>query len=216
MPEEKKADPGGPLARPPIYSLQGGQETNDLSFADLVRLVAEGIMDAQTSLDRAAAQTLVQLANTPVEVVTHLVERIQPDGSVTYETKRGQRTLLELGVLPTFYQFSEATVEVSLDLIIVEDPDSEQPEEGNGGGDEPAPYNPYKPPRLKASTRQVRLERQLQREVRSHSRLTARLVPVPRPLRLDPVHIVEQVAAEPDQEPQKELKPKEKADDGER
>lgn len=202
MPEDKKTDIGGRLPRQPIYSLEGGQETNDLSFADLVRLVAEGIMDAQTSLDRAAAETLVQLANTDVEVVTHLVERIQPDGSVSYETRRGKRTLLELGVLPTFYQFSEATVEVSMDLIIVEEQNGGGQEGGNGG-DEPAPYNPYKP-RLKASTRQVRLERQLQREVRSHSKLTARLVPVPRPLRLEPVHVVEQVEPQPRPEPEPE------------
>lgn len=213
MPDQKKPDNGGRTPRQPIYGLTAGRETNDLSFADLVRLVAEGILDAQTSLDRAAAETLAELANTRVEVVTHLVERIQPDGSVSYETRRGQRSLLELGVLPTFYQFSEATVEVSMDILIVEEPDGNgEPENGNGG-DEPAPYNPYKP-RLKASTRQVRLERQLQREVRSHSKLTARLVPVPRPLRIDPVHVVEQV--EPEPEPQKELKPKDEAEDGER
>ncbi|MFN2197911.1 MAG: hypothetical protein ACK2UW_17460 [Anaerolineales bacterium] len=180
--------------RSPIYGMETpGRETESVSFADLVRLVAEGILDAQTSLDRAAAEMLVELSKTQVEVVTRVTETIHPDGTSTYRSQTAQRSLLEIGVLPTFYQFAEATIEVSMDLVLTEQADGEPggdtpaEKEDNGGG-----LSPYtRRPQIRATTRDVRLDRQLNREVRTHSRLSARLVPVPRPLRLEPQYLIE-------------------------
>jgi hypothetical protein len=46
---------------------------------------------------------------------------IDADGNVTYEHDEAQTvSLLSLGVTPTFYQFSQASVEVALDIKIVE------------------------------------------------------------------------------------------------
>lgn len=180
--------------RDPIYGLESpGRETDSVSFADLVRLVAEGILDAQTSLDRAAAEMLVELSKSQVEVVTRVTETIHPDGTSTYSSQTDRRSLLELGVLPTFYQFAEATIEVSMDLVITEqaegEPGKEQPQEPEDSGGGKSPYT--RRPQIRATTRDVRLDRQLNREVRTHSRLTARLVPVPRPLRLEPQYVIE-------------------------
>ena len=102
-----------------------------------------------------------------------ITETIAEDGTVTYATGAPQElSLLELGVTPTFYAFSQATVEVTLDVKIVETVTSD--EQGKRYG-------------LFAGTRDVRVERKLNRDVTMASKLSATLMPVPSPLRLEPV-----------------------------
>ena len=150
------------------------RESPSVSFGDLVRMLAEGIADAQTSLDRASAELVEELAGTTVNVIPQVIETIDADGKITFEQAEPQAvSLLSLGVTPTFYQFSQATVEVVMDIKVVE---SEQVRE-----DGKRSYG------LFAGTADVRTERKLNRDVAVHSKLTATLVPVPMPLRLEPV-----------------------------
>jgi hypothetical protein len=148
-------------------------EVPSTSFADLIRMLAESIADAQLSLDRASAEMLVELAGTRVDVVRNITETIGEDGDVTYQTGEPQSiSLLELGMLPTFYQFSQATVEVAMDLEIVEN--VTESEKGKGLKT------------LFANTSSLRMERKIGRDVKIASKLTATLVPVPSPLRIEP------------------------------
>lgn len=148
------------------------RETPSASFGDLVRMLAEGIADAQASLDRASAAMVVELANTRVEVIPAVTETIGADGTVTYSTAEPQEvSLLNLGVRPTFYQFSQAVVEVAMDIKIVENTTE--------SGDRRFT--------LFADTSNVRFERKLNRDVKVSSKLTATLMPVPMPIRLEPV-----------------------------
>ncbi len=150
------------------------QETPSVSFGDLVRMLAEGIADAQTSLDRASAELVEELAETTVSIVPRLTETIGADGKVTYaDAERQDISLLSLGVTPTFYQFSQATVEVVMDIKVVESLQVKEDGKRSYG--------------LFAGTADVRSERKLNRDVSVHSKLTATLVPVPMPLRLEPV-----------------------------
>ena len=150
------------------------RETPSVSFGDLVRMLAEGIADAQTSLDRASADLVEELAATTVSIVPQVTETIGEDGKITFEQAEPQEvSLLSLGVTPTFYQFSQATVEVVMDIKVVE---QEQVRE-----DGKRSYG------LFAGTADVRVERKLNRDVTVHSKVTATLVPVPMPLRLEPV-----------------------------
>ena len=73
-------------------------------------------------------------------------------------------------MLPTFYQFSQATVEVALDLSIVENQSST--EKGKKT--------------LFANTSSIQAERKLNKDLKVTSKLTATLVPVPSPIRLEP------------------------------
>ncbi len=170
--------PRGPLIprafRPPIVATTAvARETPSVSFGDLVRMLAEGIADAQASLDRASADLVVELANTPVDIIPSITERIDAEGNVTYETGKPRTvSLLELGVTPTFYQFSEAKVEVAMDLHVVES------DVVNETG---------KRHTLFAGTSSITRERKLNRDLRVTSRLSATLVPVPSPLRTEPV-----------------------------
>ena len=148
-------------------------EIPSTSFADLVRMLAEGIADAQLSLDRASAEMLVELAGTRVDVVRNITEVIDEKGDVTYQPGKPQNvSLLELGMLPTFYQFSQATVEVAMDLQIVENVTESTETKGRKT--------------LFANTSNIRMERKLGRDVKIASKLTATLVPVPSPLRIEP------------------------------
>ena len=148
-------------------------EVPSTSFADLVRMLAEGIADAQLSLDRASAEMLVELAGTRVDVVRNITETIDEKGNITYKAEEPQSvSLLELGMLPTFYQFSQATVEVAMDLQIVENVTETTEAKGLKT--------------LFANTSNIRMERKLGRDVKIASKLTATLVPVPPPLRIEP------------------------------
>lgn len=159
--------------RPPVVAPDFKRaEVAEVSFGDLVRMLAESIADGQAALDRSSAELVVELANTHVDVVPRITETVQADGSITYETAAAQSvSLLELGVTPTFYAFSEATVEVSMDLKLVES--LTETTEGKRFG-------------LFAGTSSLRAERKLNRDVTVSSKLTATLVPVPSPLRLTP------------------------------
>lgn len=160
--------------RPPIVApSEPVRETPSVSFGDLVRMLAEGIADAQTSLDRASAELVRELAETTVRIVPRVTETIAEDGSVTYEQAEPQEvSLLALGVTPSFYQFSQATVEVVMDIKVVENQTQTATTKGRLG--------------LFAGTTDIRAERKLNRDVSTHSKLTATLVPVPMPVRLEP------------------------------
>ena len=154
------------------------RETPEVSFADLVRMLAEGVAQGQQALDRASAEMVQELAQTPVEMVPTITETIAEDGTVTFERGPAQTvSLLDVGVTPTFFQFSEAVVEVAMDLKIVENSE----EEGEG----------RRRFGLFAGTASVKAERKLNRDVTVSSKLSAKMVPVPSPLRLDPVRTIE-------------------------
>jgi hypothetical protein len=148
-------------------------ETPSVSFADLVRMLAEGIADAQASLDRTSAELVEELANTKVRIVPEVREIVDEEGHVTYEEAEPREvSLLSLGVTPTFYQFSQSTVEVVMDIKLVEEEKGDETGKRRLG--------------LFAGTADVRAERRLNRDVSVHSKLTTTLVPVPMPMRLEP------------------------------
>jgi hypothetical protein len=160
--------------RAPIYAPEAAvQEAASGSFADLVRLMAEGIADAQLALDRSSATMVQELADTFVDIVPAITEKISADGRVSFEHAAAQSvSLLALGVKPTFYQFSQATIEVSMDLKLVEQLNENGTRKKGSIG-------------LFAETANIRFERKLNRDVSVHSKITATLVPVPAPLRLE-------------------------------
>jgi hypothetical protein len=88
-------------------------EAPTVSFADLVRMLAEGIADAQASLDRTSAALVEELANTTVKIIPEVKEIVDAEGNVSFEQAEPRDvSLLSLGVMPAFYQFSQSTVEV--------------------------------------------------------------------------------------------------------
>lgn len=143
-----------------------------VDFGDLIRMLAEGIADAQRDLDRSSASMVEELARSKVWIVPEVREIIEADGEVRYERAESREvSLLELGIAPTFYQFERSTVEVALDITVVESDESKFGEPRYG---------------LRADTLGIQQERKVNRNLQAHSKLSATLVPVPPPARLEP------------------------------
>jgi hypothetical protein len=137
-------------------------------------MLSQSIADAQMELDRASAELVAELAYTKVNIVPCITETIGDDGSIQYSVPETQEvSLLDIGVTPTFYQFSEAKVEVAIDIKVVENVTE--------SSDGTVRYG------LFADTASVRYDRKLNRDVTASSRVSAVLNPKPSPLRLDPI-----------------------------
>jgi len=158
----------------PRDALAPARELPGALLADLVPQLAEAIAEGQAKLDLSAAEVAQQLAGTRVQFVPEIRQIIDEKGNTKFETAV-EVSLLELGIQPTFYAFSEATVEVAMDLKIVEDTQSTTTSKTV----------------LFANTQSLRLERKLNRNVTISSKIMAKLVPVPAPQLLTPVRTVE-------------------------
>lgn len=96
-----------------------GQELLDVPFPEMVYKLAEGIANAQTQLDRNSIEIARALASeeNEIEVVPAITRHIDENGEVTFETADPvSMSLLQVGLNPTFYEFSETEVEVKMDI----------------------------------------------------------------------------------------------------
>lgn len=115
-----------------------GQELLDVPIADMVRDLAAAVAEGQLALDRASIDTLKFLASpaNAIDLIPEVVEVIAPSSSsvgvngqnlnvpgvsVTQQPVASVKTtLLQAGLLPTFYQFTEALIEVKLSVTLKE------------------------------------------------------------------------------------------------
>src|SRR5688500_328659 len=102
-----------------------GRDLLDVPFAEMVRNLALAIAEGQTALDANSIHTLEVLAGTELDIITELTEiieedvrtvqvdgtpihvtgaRVRPSGAVTT-----RMNMVQAGLLPTFYQFTEAS-----------------------------------------------------------------------------------------------------------
>jgi hypothetical protein len=182
-----------------------GRDLLDLPFAELVRNLAIAIADGQTALDRNSLETLRALAETEVNVLTDMVEIIEqdvypvdvdvPDGSGGTRRERisvtGARirssgvpplrmNMVQAGLLPTFYQFTEASIEVKLSITMREDRESEQ------SGRVATPLFGLGISRAFASSVDYRSANTYSYQATGASVLRTTMRPVPPPARLEP------------------------------
>ena len=160
-----------------------GQELLDVPFPEMVLKLALGIADAQRALDESSVETAVALAETQVPLVLAVTQTIKQNGEVEYTSANPVNvSLLQIGLLPTFYQFVETTIEVTMDIKTTTSSETN----------------------VKVSAKakvgfavwsasvgvDVSHNRKYGKEVRGTSRLFTRLVPVPPPPRIAPELIV--------------------------
>ncbi|WP_331234410.1 hypothetical protein [Natronorarus salvus] len=94
-----------------------GQELLDVPFPEMVASMGQGIADAQNQLDMNSVKVAKVLAETEIEVVPAITRTITADGEVEYSSADAiDVSLIQAGMFPTFYQFSEATIEVEMDI----------------------------------------------------------------------------------------------------
>jgi hypothetical protein len=170
-----------------------GSELVEVPVGDLLRSVAQGIADGQTALDVAAVKTLIALAATNVELIPEITEVISPeilevqtdDGTVDVTGARVMATAaepvemsaLQAGLVPSFYQFAEATIQLKLSVQMREVREYQSPVLG--------------PPVMRAFASHVnfRTQNTYSYNAEASSSVTAILRPVPPPARLVPTTI---------------------------
>lgn len=160
-----------------------GQELLDVPLPDMVAKLAMGIASAQAALDSNSVRTATILAETEIPVVLGVTQTIAADGSVSYtQSDPVDISLLQIGLLPTFYQFSEASIEVKMDIKTTTSRETniKVTAEAKAGF---AMWSAS----IKA---EVSHNRKFGKEVNGTSRLFTKMVPVPPPERLAPQLIV--------------------------
>lgn len=156
-----------------------GQELLDVPLPSMVAKLGLGIADAQRALDDNSIQTLKALNEaSDVTVITAIQRTIDEDGTVTYESFETDMSPLQMGLMPTFYQFSEATIDVKMDIKTTSQTDTKV----SVGAEAKAGWGLYS-----ASIKtDVEHNRKFGKEVNGTSHLVTKLVPVPPPERIEP------------------------------
>ena len=113
-----------------------GAELAEVPVGDLLRSVAQGIADGQTALDLASVKTLILLAQTQVDLIPEITEVLAPEklqvktnGDTVEVTgvrvsataaEPVQMSALQAGLVPSFYQFAEATIQLKMSVQLRE------------------------------------------------------------------------------------------------
>jgi hypothetical protein len=127
---------------PPITKIRN--EIPERPFGSVIADVARGIAEGQRALDLASVRTLAELARAQVELIPEITEVITPEpfdvevaGAGTIEVTGArvaatpaepvQLSALQAGIVPSFYQFAEATIQLRMSLQVreVEEEDEE-------------------------------------------------------------------------------------------
>jgi hypothetical protein len=118
-----------------------GRELLDVPFPQMVQNLAFAIAKGQLALDRTSLATARQLAREKVMLIQEVQEIIEPDFRTVDVTVRDEQgtphtesirvtgarvsfksmqpeefTLLQAGLMPTFYQFTESIIEVKMSI----------------------------------------------------------------------------------------------------
>jgi hypothetical protein len=109
-----------------------GHELLDVPFGDMILSMASAIADSQVKLDMASLGTLKVLAHTKFDFIPDVTEVLEPvpkliitnQGAITVtgvdvSSTVGdpvQMTLLQAGLVPTFYQFTETDIQVVISI----------------------------------------------------------------------------------------------------
>lgn len=156
-----------------------GQELLAVPLPEMVLKLGLGIAEAQRALDENSVDTAKLLAETTIPLVMAVTQTIAADGSVTFANSPAvDVSLLQIGLLPTFYQFSEATIEVTMDIKTT----SSQETNIKVSASAKVGFSCWS-----ASVNvDVSHNRKFGKEVRGTSRLFTKMVPVPPPPRIAP------------------------------
>lgn len=182
-----------------------GNDLLDVPFAEMVRNLGVAIAEGQTAMDRNSLETLKELVATEVEIVSEVTEVIEPvertitaggepitvtgaqvDASgVPPESRR--INMLQAGLLPTFYQFTEASIEVKLAITMREDRAAQTTgRQGQSEFDRSPGWWGFGSSRAYASSVDYRTQNTYAYEASGASVMRALLRPVPPPARLSP------------------------------
>jgi hypothetical protein len=173
---------------------QVGNELAEVPFGDLLRSVAEGIADGQHALDMTSLRTLVELTKIKVDLIPEVTEVITPEpfdvpvsGQAPVRVTGArveasaaapvQMSALQAGLEPTFYQFTEATIQLKVSLQLRETQETDSDGKKQTGL------------RVFGSNVNFRSQNTFSYTAEASSSVTAILRPVPAPTRVVPATI---------------------------
>lgn len=160
-----------------------GRELLDVPLPEMVMKLGLGIAEAQRALDENSVETAKLLATTEVQLVLSQTQTITDEGVTFTQSTPVPVSLLQIGLLPTFYQFAEATIEVTMDIKTTMSRETNI----KVGAKAKVGFSMWS-----ASVKtDVSHNRKFGKEVRGTSRMVTRLVPVPPPARIEPVLTVD-------------------------
>ncbi len=156
-----------------------GQELLDVPLPDMVTKLALGIAEAQRALDENSVETAALLADTKIDVIPSFTQTIAADGTVSFVAAPAvEMSLIQVGLNPAFYQFAEASIEVTMDIKTTTSSETNI----KVGFKAKVGFAMWS-----SSVRvDVSHNRKFQKEVRGTSRLFTKMVPVPPPPRIFP------------------------------
>lgn len=158
-----------------------GQELLDVPLPDMVTKLALGIADAQRALDENSVETAKELGDpeNAIDIIPAMTETIDASGSVSFQAADPVKLpLLQIGLNPTFYQFSETTIEVTMDIKTTTSTETSVKVSAKakvGFAMWSASVNV-----------DVSFNRKFQKEVHGTSKLAVKMMPVPPPPRIFP------------------------------
>jgi hypothetical protein len=174
-----------------------GKELLDVPFAEMVRNLAFAIAEGQLALDRSSIETLQFLIENEVDIVPEVTEIIEPvDRSVEVNGQQVPITgasirasgaqpvrlnLLQAGLQPTFYQFTEASLEVKISISIKRTEEGDESPQGSN-----VPVKRLATTKAFVSPVNYRTANTYSYSAEGSSVLRATLRPVPPPPRLTP------------------------------
>ena len=171
-----------------------GQELLNVPLPEMVMKLGLGIAEAQRALDENSVETAKELAETTIPLVLATVQTFHEDGSVSFDNMPPvDVSLLQIGLLPTFYQFAEATIEVTMDIKTTSSTDTsiKVGTKAKGG------FGMWSA----SVSVDVAHNRKFGREVHGTSRLLTRMVPVPPPPRIAPELVTNDLRPTPEPTP---------------
>jgi hypothetical protein len=189
-----------------------GRDLLDLPFAEVVRNLALAIAEGQAALDRNSLDTLKELVNEDVDVLTDVTEVIEPfpidvvaNQAAPPMRISGARvrasglppismSLFQAGLRPTFYQFTEATVEARLSITMREDRESQERGRRFPSG---RPFLALGFSRAYAAPVDFRSANTYSYQAQGASILRTTMRPVPPPARLEPTVTTVNTLAQP-------------------
>lgn len=156
-----------------------GQELLAVPLPEMVMKLGLGIAEAQKALDENSVETAKMLAETTVPLVMAVTQTIAADGTVSFTNADPvDVSLLQIGLLPTFYQFSEATIDVTMDIKTTTSVETNI----KVGVKAKAGFGCFSA----SVSVDVSHNRKFGKEVRGTSHLITKMVPVPPPPRIAP------------------------------
>mgnify|MGYP000546802386 CR=1 FL=1 len=157
-----------------------GHELLNVPLPEMVMKLGLGIAEAQRALDENSVETAKMLAETTVPLVLSINQTITADGTVSYTSQPPvDVSLLQIGLMPTFYQFAEATIEVTMDIKTT----SSRETNVKVSAKAKVGFSMWSA----SVNTEVSHNRKFGKQVHGTSRLVTRMVPVPPPPRIEPV-----------------------------